>query len=211
MSEPDIPGIDRRVALKWISAATVSIPAQDLFSAEPGGRGYGPDPDLLKHYKPGDLWPLTFSKSQRELMVVLCDIIIPADETSPSASSQGVPDFVDEWISSPYPGQKADRRDILKGLKWLDEEAARRGGKDFVALPDESQLLICEELAIMAKRDRRKFPGVFFRRLRDLVAGGYYTCPAGMKDIGYRGNVAMTEWNGPPAEVLEQLGLEPQE
>lgn len=217
-SEKELNRIDRRVALKWISSATASLPmlSQDIFAAEGTpvaitGTGYGPDPALLKSYHPGELWPLTFTDKQRKLVIILCDIIIPADETSPSASSQGVHDFVDEWISSPYPGQKTDRKEILKGVAWLDEEAKRQGSRDFVSLTPKIQLQICENLAISAKNDRRKFPGTFFRRMRDLVAGGYYTTPAGIKDIGYRGNVAMPEWNGPPSEVLEKLGLLPQE
>lgn len=176
----------------------------------PGGKGYGPDPDLQRVYQPGDLWPLTFSDAQRKTMITLCDIIMPADETSPSASSLGVHDFVDEWISSPVPGQKSDRNAILKGLDWLDEEAERRGGKDFEALDHEIQFAICHDLSVLAKKDRKAFPGSFFRRLRDLVAGGYYTTPEGMRDIGYRGNIAMLEWNGPPPEVLDKLGLQPE-
>ncbi len=205
------------MALKWISSAAASMPlmgsGQDA-SAEsarlPGGAGYGPDPDLQRVYQPGDLWPLTFSDAQRKTMIVLCDLIMPEDDVSPSASSLGVHDFVDEWISSPYPAQKSDRNAILKGLDWLDEEAGRRSAKNFVSLDAETQFSICHELSILAKKDRRKFPGSFFQRLRDLVAGGYYTTPEGMKDIGYRGNVAMTEWNGPPPEVLEKLGLQPE-
>ena len=169
----------------------------------PGGTGYGPDPDLIKVYQPGDLWPLTFSDSQRKQMILLCDIIIPADETSPSASSVGVHDFIDEWISSPYPGQKSDRSLILKGLEYLNS-------KSFLTKNEEEQLALCTDLAIAAKKDRREFPGSFFLRLRDLVSGGYYTTPEGMKDIGYRGNMAMAEWNGPPPEVLEKLGLSPE-
>lgn len=215
--EPKLRRIDRRVALQWISGAAASLPMlnQDLFAAEEiskiSGKGYGPDPDMIKGYQPGDLWPLTFSDAQRKLVIVLCDIIIPVDETSPSASSQGVHDFVDEWISSPYPGQKSDRNTILKGLKWLNEEAKRRKASDFISLSSEVQLQICEELSIVAKKQRKDPTGTFFRRLRDLVAGGYYTTPAGMRDIGYRGNVAMLEWNGPPPEVLAKLGLSPQE
>ncbi len=219
MTEADshLPRIDRRVALKWITTATAALPilSLDAVSAAEGsiatGNGYGPDPDLLKIYQPGDLWPLTFSDPQRKLVIVLSDIIMPADETSPSASSQGVHDFIDEWISSPYPGQKSDRNAILAGLKWLDEEAQRRGATDFLALAAEVQFEICQELAIAAKADRNKSPGSFFYRLRNLVAGGYYTTPAGMKDIGYRGNVPMAEWKGPPPEVLEKLGLSPQD
>jgi len=215
-SESDSPvsphRIDRRVALKWISTAAATLPltgGESVEGAAPvAGLGYGPNPDLLKVYQPGDLWPLTFSESQRQLVRVLCDLIIPADETSPSASAVGVPDFVDEWISSPYPGQKRDRNRILRGLTWLDEEARKRGADAFVALDANAQFAVCQDLSIAAKKDRRRFPGEFFYRLRNLVAGGYYTTPEGMRDIGYRGNVAMPEWNGPPPEVLEKLGLE---
>ena len=218
MNTHELPRINRRVALQWVTAASASIPMIDgeLEAAEhprpksPIAKGYGPDPDLIRQYKPGDLWPLTFTDEQRALMIVLCDVIIPADETSPSASSQGVHDFVDEWISSPYNDQNSDRHSILKGLTWLDEEARRRGKKDFVSLNEETHLVICHELARAARKDRRKHPGSFFYRLRNLVAGGYYTTPAGMKDIGYRGNVPMSEWNGPPKEVLDKLGLKPQ-
>jgi len=142
--------------------------------------------------------------------MLLCDIIMPTDDTSPSASSLGVHDFVDEWISSPYPDQKSDRNAILKGLAWLDEEAVRRGAKLFLDLDEDVRLSVCEELARMAKADRRKFPGSFFYTLRNLVSGGYYTTPEGMRDIGYMGNVPQGEWNGPPKEVLDRLGLDPQ-
>ena len=212
--------INRRVALQWISSATAAIPLleREVSAAEKSGvrppsvfaKGYGPDPDLIRKYKPGDLWPLTFTKEQRRLMIVLCDIIMPADEVSPSASSLNVHDFVDEWISSPYPAQAADRNVILKGMALLDEEAVRRGKSNFVSLTPKDQLVICEDLARKAKADVRQFPGSFFYRLRNLVAGGYYTTPAGTKDIGYRGNVPQAEWNGPPAEVLKKLNLPPQ-
>ena len=206
--------IDRRTAIQWVSAAAATFPLSrgDSFAAAaPSATGYGPDPDLTKVYQPGELWPLIFSESQRTLVTVLSDIIMPADETSPAASELGVPDFVDEWISSPYQDQKPDRNSILKGLDWLEEEAKRNGVDHFVSLDAETQLKICQDLAIEAKKDRRRFPGSFFYTLRNLVAGGYYTTPEGMRDIGYRGNVAMVEWNGPPQEVLDRLELKPQE
>jgi len=37
--------------------------------------------------------------------------------------------------------------------------------------------------------------------------GGFYTTPAGMKDIQYLGNVPLTKFDGPPAEVLNYLKL----
>jgi len=210
----ETPRIERRVAMEWIISAAAAVPflgqtvigATSDSAAPVSGKGYGPDPNMVKVYKPGDLWPLTFSTGQRELVIVLCDIIIPADEQSPSASSQGVHDFVDEWISSPYSAQTSDRNLILKGLAWLDEEGVRQGSANFVAMSAEAQLKICQELSLKPK----EFPGNFFWKMRDLVAGGYYTTPVGMRDLGYRGNMPMPEWNGPPKGVLDLLGLEPE-
>ena len=64
------PRIDRRAAIKWMlaAAATVSlrdVPAQAAPPVAGAATGYGQDPDLLRDYKPGDLWPLTFTAAQR--------------------------------------------------------------------------------------------------------------------------------------------------
>ena len=47
----------------------------------------------------------------------------------------------------------------------------------------------------------------FFAKFRDLTAGGFYTTPVGMKDIGYTGNVALEKFDGPPLEALKKAGL----
>ena len=52
-----------------------------------------------------------------------------------------------------------------------------------------------------------KTAAVFFKKFRDLTAGGFYTTKEGMKDIGYTGNVPLTSFDGPPPDVLKQLGL----
>src|SRR5450432_4207228 len=40
----------------------------------------------------------TFDDHQWKTVNVLCDLIIPADERSVSASAAGVPEFMDDWI-----------------------------------------------------------------------------------------------------------------
>jgi hypothetical protein len=97
----------------------------------PNGAGYGTDPKLLKSYKPGDLWPLALNATQRRTAAVLCDVIIPAEGESPSASALYVHDFVNEWISAPYPAHQRDRVLIVDGLAWMDAESARRFGQPF--------------------------------------------------------------------------------
>ena len=85
----------------------------------------------MKEWKPGGPWPLTLSANARLTTAALCDLIIPADEDSPAASAVGVVDFIDEWISAPYPQQRGDREIILPGLMWIDAEAQKRFGKAF--------------------------------------------------------------------------------
>jgi hypothetical protein len=206
----DLKRITRRESIKWVVAAsaTASLLSARGFGADRAARGYGQDPKLLETYKPGDLWPLTFTKDQRRAAGVLCDVIIPADEKSPSASHLSVHDFIDEWISAPYPRQQEDRKTVLDGLSWLDRESKKRFKKVFADLDEAQRHQICDEICSepKAKADFKK-AGQFFARFRDLTAGGFYTTPEGMKDIQYLGNVPLTKFDGPPPEVLAYLKL----
>jgi hypothetical protein len=219
---------DRRTTIKWIMAAAAAVPALrspraraysvglDPGANEPAGverfvptvHGYGPDPDLLKRYEKGAFWPLTLSAEQRQLAASLSDLIIPADEHSPSASSVGVVDFIDEWVSAPYPPQREDREIVLAGLLWIDGEARRRFHQAFAALDDHGQRAICDPICDASRaRGELREAAHFFARYRDLTAGGFYTTPAGRADIQYIGNVPLKQFNGPPIELLKRLGL----
>ena len=204
----------RRTALKWMATAAASAALLDrtLLAAQggppAGAKGYGTDPDLQKAYQPGDLWPLTFNDTQRATAAVLCDVILPADDKGPAASTVKVHDFIDEWISAPYPGHDADRRVILDGLAWLDSEARKRFRSDFVRLGASQRNAICDDICYVPKAKREfRTAAQFFTRFRDLAAAGYYSTPEGMRDIGYVGNVALEKFEGPPPEVLKKLGL----
>ena len=215
MSHPELLSrMDRRKAIQWMLTASAAVAARDsLYSAEAPtaaiqAKGYGPDPSMVTIYKPGDVWPLTLNEPQRRTVRALCDVIIPADDGSPSASAVGVPDFIDEWISSPYPAQAGDRRVILEGLKWIDDEAGKRFHKPFADLTDEQQMAICDDISGPSRgKPAHKTAATFFKRYRDLTAGGYYTTPEGMKAIGYVGNVPTATFAGPPPEALKHVGL----
>ena len=207
------PRMDRRTAIKWLltAAAAAAVLERDTLAADPAtpaAKGYGQDPDLLKDYKPGDAWPLTFTDTQRATAAALCDVIIPADSKSPSAASLGVHDFIDEWISAPYPEQAADRKPILDGLAWLDAESQRRFQNDFANLIASQQNALCTDIAYAPKaKPEFKVAAQFFKKFRDLTAGGFYTTPAGVKDLGYTGNVPTPAFAGPSSEVLKKIGL----
>lgn len=204
--------MDRRTTIKWMLAAAAVAPlgsgranaAPASISAKP----YGSDPKLLKVYRPGELWPLTFTAEQRRTATLLCDTIIPADATSPSASAVGVVDFLDEWISAPYAKQQKDRDIVLAGFRWLDEESARRYSKPAHDLDTQQWHAICDDICYVPKaKPQFAKAAKFFARYRDLTAAGFYTTPEGRKDLQFVGNVPLASFDGPPLEVLKKVGL----
>jgi hypothetical protein len=210
--------MDRRTTIKWMLAASAAWPAWQRAVGQgahgtallrpPAAPGYGTDPDLIAPHRRGEFWPLTLSPEQRRLAAVLSDLIIPADESSPSASSVGVVDFIDEWVSAPYPTQQRDRPIVLEGLRWLDKEAARRAGKGFADLDAAVQAAICDaicdpERAVPERREAARF----FALYRDLTAGAFYSSPDGRTDLGYIGNVPLMSFDGAPPELLRKLNL----
>ena len=212
--------MDRRTSIKWMLAAAASVSSlrgvalAKTVLASPSdlrrsaAKGYGTDPNLLNSYKPGELWPLTFTAKQRRTATALSDLIIPADDTSPSASAVGVIDFLDEWISAPYEPNQKDRKLVLDGFKWLDRESAKRFSEPFAALDGARQKAICDDICYApAAKPRYAKAALFFARYRDLTAGGFYTTPAGRKDLQYVGNMPLERYDGPPLEALKKAGL----
>jgi hypothetical protein len=207
--------MDRRKTLKWMIAASAAIPLlaraalQESAPTPQAAHGYGTDPNLSRIYHPGDIWPLTLGDAQRHTAAALCDVIMPADEHSPSASSIGVVDFLDEWISAPYPAQQEDRPLILAALQWVNAESSRRFAKPFAELTESSQRAICDDVCY-EKTVQPQFAAAAksFARYRDLTAGGFYTSPAGREDLQYIGNVPLKAFTGPPAEVRRKVGVE---
>jgi hypothetical protein len=207
--------LDRRTAIKWMLTASAALaagphalPGAPASAAAPATKGYGTDPLLNQDYAPGAFWPLTLTDAQRRTAAALCALIIPAENGVPSAADLKVHDFIDEWISAPYPDQLKDRPVVLEGLAWIDAEAQRRFGKDFASLAGAQQAAIADDIchapdAKLEHKDGAKF----FAKFRDLTAGAFYSTPEGMKDIGYIGNIPLIEFKGPPPEVLAKLGL----
>lgn len=202
--------VDRRTAIKWVLAASAALQLPTVGLAQDTLKnvsGYGKDPNLLKIHQLGELWPLTLSEAQRATATVLSDLIIPADEHSPAASKVGVVDFIDEWVSAPYPVNQRDKPVVVEGLAWLDAESQRRFKNRFSALTEKERAAICDDISAAKPAAQLAEAAAFFSRYRALTAGGYYTTPVGMKDLRYVGNVAMTTFEGPPPEVLKRLGL----
>jgi hypothetical protein len=228
-AEPDRGDMDRRHALK-IMAIAAAAPAiapgraegqvpQDAPAASPepsgglpqqegsGPRGDAWDPDLLDPVVP---WDRSLTPDELASLAVLCDVIIPEDERSPAASTVGAHDFIDEWVSAPYDGNRRDKVLVRGGLVWLDGESVRRfgAGLRFRDLNQAQKHGICDDIS----RSAPAAPGfeaasAFFDKVRDLTATAFYTSEEGMRDIQYVGNVPLAAWDPPPPEVLRHLGL----
>ena len=145
-----------------------------------------------------------FNAHEMSTITVLGDIIIPKDEISGSASDAKVPEFI-EFIVKDMPDHQVPMRG---GLRWLDMQCLKRYGHAFVECKTAEQLEIINEIAFPDKAKPEMQPGVaFFDRMRSLTASGFFTSKMGMDDLGYVGN-RPHKWQGVPAEVLKQYGLE---
>ena len=207
--------LPRRQVLQFFAGTSILLAGGDpILRAQtpaemPAPTGYGTDPDLLKIYKPGDVWPLTMTPDQKSAAIAFADLLLPADELGPAASELRVADYIDEWVSAPYPVQKAARPLIIQGLDGINAEAQKQHQVPFAKLSAEQQLAFCDHLSDPA-RANNSHPRAheFFQSFRNLAMGAYYATPAGWKAIGYVGNQSMASFDGPPPEVLKILGVE---
>ena len=220
---PVIIAIDRRVTLKWLMGALavgqlaacgdgakgLSWPELEAINAA----GIGKDPNLTDPVVP---WPLTLTAAQLETTAELVDLILPGEGAIPAPSKVGVPAFVNEWVSAPYPDQHADRVLIVNGLAWLDEESKVRNGVPFIRAEASAQKAILDDIAFKDKvKPGLEKPAEFFARMRSLTLGAFYTTREGWADIGYMGNTPGTgDYAGPTPEaaahikgVIESMGL----
>jgi gluconate 2-dehydrogenase subunit 3-like protein len=145
-----------------------------------------------------------FDDQQWRTVGVLCDLIIPADEQSGSATQAGVPEFIDDWIDfrKAQDGHFRLEAQILGGLTWLDVESNRTFQKAFADAAPEQQKKLLDRIAYPDKAAKEDHAFVlFFNRFRDLTVSGFFSSKMGVKDLKYMGNVALAEWKGCPPEI----------
>ena len=139
---------------------------------------------------------------------VLCDLIMPADERSGSATQAGVPEFIDDWLDfrKQEDGNDDLSANILGGLAWLDGESSRLFNKAFTDASLDRQKQILHRIAWperAAPEDRRW--AAFFSKFRDLTVNGFYSSKMGIADLPYLGNTAVADWKGCDPAVWAKL------
>jgi hypothetical protein len=214
--EPYVEKVDRRTALAWVGVVGAALAGGagvvvygQLNQGRPAAKGYGTDPKLTQPAKAA--WPRIMTAEQLQAAALFSDFILPASATAPAATALGVPDFLNEWVSAPYPDQTKDRATILDGLEGLRLRSQRAHGKDFAKLPAADRAALLQALATAKPKTSAH---AFFKRMRSLVVGAYYTTPQGFRDIGYIGNVPRAADPGPSdaakahvEQELQKLGL----
>lgn len=207
--------VSRRTTLEWMTKLSVmsALPAGSWAAAASAiernplptvtALGYGIDPNLIE---PIVTWPRIMTSHQVLTIAALADLILPADADAAAPSAVGVPDFINEWFSAPYPDQMTDRAVILEGLDWIDAESVRRAQHPYIECDRQTQRAIIDVIAARSPDASHAAQDNFFRRLQALVAVAYYTTTEGFRALGYTGNVALLAY--PPVTDLERSMLD---
>lgn len=166
------------------------------------GGGYGRTPEEVERDE--RLHAQTFFTDEEFQMVdLLSEIIIPADENSGGASDAGVADFI-EFMVKDIPSLQLPMRG---GLMWLNGECRKRFGNSFLECSETERMEMIDEIAWPDDARPEMAYGVrFFNRMRNLTSSGYFTSQIGIDYLGYMGNRPVF-WDGVPEEVLNQYGL----
>lgn len=206
--------IDRRVTIKWLMGAMAmgqlaacgdqakGVTWQEMAAIQ--AKGVGTDINFNNTAAP---WPLTMTEAELVATAALVDLILPGEGSIPPPSKVGVPAFINEWVSAPYPDQHEDRQLIIPGLAWLDEQSNKRNGVIFAKADPSKQKAILDEIAFKDKvTPGLEKPAEFFGRMRSLTLGAFYTTREGWADIGYQGNTPGTgDYAGPTPEALSHI------
>ncbi|MDX2153485.1 MAG: gluconate 2-dehydrogenase subunit 3 family protein [Bryobacteraceae bacterium] len=153
--------------------------------------------------------PKVFTPHEWKTLAMLADLIIPADEVSPSATAAGAPEFIDLLANN----NERLRTIFTGGLGWLDRECEKRHQALFVNAKPTQQKALLDLIAYRknAEADPSLLPGIaFFDWARRMTVDAFYTSPLGVKDIGYVGNKGMTTFQVPAdalAYALKRSGL----
>jgi gluconate 2-dehydrogenase gamma chain len=140
-----------------------------------------------------------FDEHQWRTVRVLCDLIIPADERSGSATQAGVPEFIDDWLDfrKREEGSDVAAAQIQGGLAWLDQQSNQLSGKDFAGAALAQQKQILDRIAWPDRAAAADLRAVrFFSRFRDLTVSGFFSSKMGIADLPYLGNRPVAQWNG---------------
>jgi hypothetical protein len=139
--------------------------------------------------------PKALNAHEFKTLETLSEIIMPG------AKNAGAAEFVDllasrcDELAAIYTG----------GLAWLDREMGRRYQKRFVEAASAEQTAMLDLIAYHKDEPGDLGPGIqFFDWARKMAVDAYFTSKAGIAEVGYKGNVGMTEYRV-PQDALDHI------
>ena len=205
-----IGNVSRRDALRRIALALTAVgsgsldlaSAQQVHHAARGASTSGT-------YEPKFLKPHEYRTVGR-----LAELIVPADERGGSALDAGAPQFVDVLCSE---NEKLGRI-YTGGLGWFDAWMRHHYDTTFIDATEQQQTALLDAI-VAAERETKKAseddsdeyfevdselgPGVrFLDWVRKMSVDAYYSSEIGIKDMGYKGNGAYSDYTV-PQEALD--------
>lgn len=191
-----LPGLSRRGLFQIVGAvpALAAMTAESIAAQHNHGQTSEQENASKKLYQ-----RQSFDDHQWKTVCVLCDLILPADDRSGSATDAGVPEFLDDWIAfrTEQDGNEDLQAEIFGGLMWLDREANEKFQKDFADASADQKKQILDRIAYPKKAAKEDHAWVvFFDEFRSLTVGGFFSSKMGVKDLPYLGNTAVPEWKG---------------
>lgn len=130
--------------------------------------------------------PLFFTTQQNETLIVLGEAIIPG---SAAAGCNRVIDLILSLES------QTAKRQMAESLAAFDNNSKKRYGQVFSKLQPEQQIAI---LTYAAAPDSALHPA--FKVVKEWMADTYWTSQQGLRELGWKGRMAWTAFDGCPHE-----------
>jgi len=146
-------------------------------------------------YHPKALTAHEFRSLQR-----LCELIVPG------ASKGGAAEFID-LLASQNPEMAAI---YTGGLAWLDHYMQRTVKTAFMEAGPGDQTALLDQIAYQRNSTAELSAGIrFFGWARRMTVDAYYTSAAGIEELGYLGNKAVTDFRVPQPAIDYALERSP--
>lgn len=150
--------------------------------------------------------PKALNAHEYQTVTKLADLIIPPEGAEPGGAGAGAPEFIDLMCS----GSEKMAQIWLGGLAWLDDQSLKRYEATFVAAKPAQQTELLDLIAYRRNDAPEVGPGIrFFDWARRMVVDAYFTSPAGVKALGYKGNVGMQVFQVPQEAIAYAIGRSP--
>ena len=175
-----------------LAAAQTTAKSAELTPAQSGV-------DASQELSAANWKPLFLDEHQNETLIILSDLIIPATDT-PGAKEALVNRFIDLVLAA----ETHDRqRSFLDSLAYLDGESMRRYKAAFRYLKRDEQDDLLHSMAYPRAGSNWTGEGAapdighgHFERLKQQIAGAYYSSQIGQRELGWDGNFAHGAYQG---------------